>query len=46
MRFGRAFSRLHNDLMQDSNWRDALIDKDFAQHYEAQLQLMTAALRT
>ena len=45
-KYWRAFSRLHNDLMQDSNWRDALIDKDFAQHYEAQLQLMTAALRT
>ncbi|PQJ88868.1 type VI secretion system-associated FHA domain protein TagH [Aliivibrio sifiae] len=51
-RFGKAdaqywqsYTKLHEKISKDKDWRNALLEQDFAKQYESQLQMLSAALR-
>lgn len=43
--YWQAYSKLHEQISNDSDWRNALLEQDFAKQYETQLQMLSAALR-
>ena len=43
--YWQSYVRLHEQIVSDKEWRNAILEKDFGQHYETQLQLLNAALR-
>ncbi|MBL4829775.1 MAG: type VI secretion system-associated FHA domain protein TagH [Aliivibrio sp.] len=43
--YWKSYIRLHEKITSDKDWRNALLEQDFAKHYETQLQLLNAALR-
>lgn len=43
--YWQSYVRLHEKIVADKDWRNALLEQDFAKHYETQLQLLNAALR-
>ncbi|PSW05099.1 type VI secretion system-associated FHA domain protein TagH [Photobacterium lipolyticum] len=44
-KYWRAYSQLHEKIQNDAEWRNALLEQDFAKHYETHLQLLNTALR-
>ncbi|OCH11667.1 type VI secretion system-associated FHA domain protein TagH [Aliivibrio fischeri] len=44
-KYWQAYSKLHKQISKDPDWRNALLEQDFAKQYESQLQMLTAALR-
>ncbi|MDD9179297.1 MULTISPECIES: type VI secretion system-associated FHA domain protein TagH [Aliivibrio] len=43
--YWQAYSKLHEQISKDPDWRNALLEQDFAKQYETQLQMLSAALR-
>ncbi|MGF1906736.1 MULTISPECIES: type VI secretion system-associated FHA domain protein TagH [Aliivibrio] len=43
--YWQAYKKLHEQISHDSDWRNALLEQDFAKQYESQLQMLSAALR-
>jgi type VI secretion system protein ImpI len=43
--YWQAYSKLHEQISNDPDWRNALLEQDFAKQYETQLQMLSAALR-
>ena len=43
--YWQAYSKLHEQISSDPDWRNALLEQDFAKQYESQLQMLSAALR-
>ena len=43
--YWQAYSKLHEQISNDPDWRNALLEQDFAKQYESQLQMLSAALR-
>lgn len=44
-KYWQAYSKLHQQISQDPDWRNALLEQDFAKQYESQLHMLSAALR-
>ena len=43
--YWKAYAKLHEKISKDKDWRNALLEQDFAKQYESQLQILSAALR-
>ncbi|WP_375322172.1 type VI secretion system-associated FHA domain protein TagH [Aliivibrio logei] len=43
--YWQAYTKLHEKISKDKDWRNALLEQDFAKQYESQLQMLSAALR-
>lgn len=43
--YWQSYIKLHEKINKDPDWRNALLEQDFAKQYETQLQMLSAALR-